>query len=118
MKNNYINKYHSDFVLAAKLRGEAIKKGDRKTANKQYNILKRLFKKAQDNHSFFISVYKLLRNDDNADVRVAACAHSLALGIDINETESVLEQTSHDDKIGITRLSAEMTLKVGKSKDT
>jgi hypothetical protein len=41
-----------------------------------------------------------------------ACAHSLALGLDIKEAENILNTLSKNENLGILSLSAEMTLKV------
>jgi len=114
MRKIDLNQYHDEFIRAAILEGEATKNGDAKTGNRQYAILKRIFMKAQkciDSAKLF---YMNLRKNEEANVQIWACAHSLALGIGTDEAEKVLEILSKNRKIGILRLNAEMTLKVWK----
>jgi hypothetical protein len=104
--------YYDKFVNAAILQGESIKKGDSKTANKQYTILKRIYVRAQTDIDSAKIFYNNLRSNSEANVKLWACAHSLALGIDIIESENILNTLSQDEEIGILSLNSEMTLKV------
>ena len=85
-----LTEYHDAFVSAAKLQGDATKTGDSRTANRQYTILKRIFIKAQKNIDGAKIFYKTLRNNSEPNARLWACAHSLALGIDVSEAEKGL----------------------------
>lgn len=114
MSKTGLIRHYNEFINAAKLRDEAIKVGDSKTANRQYTILKRIFNKAQKDIVSAKEFYARLRKDNDANVKIVACAHSLALGLDIAEAESILDNLSQNEDIGISGLEAEMTLKVWK----
>ena len=116
MSKKDLKDHYDEFTNAAKLRDEAIKVGDSKTANRQYTILKRIFNKAQKDMVSAKEFYERLRNDKDTSVQIAACAYSLALGLDIAEAESILATLSQNTGIGISRLEAEMTLKVWKER--
>jgi hypothetical protein len=57
MKTVGLMEYYDTFINAAVLRGEAIKTGDSKTANRQYTILKRIL--MQQKH--FIKISEAIR---------------------------------------------------------
>ena len=109
-----LSEYRNQFINAAKLQDESIKRGDSKTANRQYDILTEIFIKAQKDPIGAKEFYRNLREENDANVKEAACAHSLALGLDIAEAETILAALARDETIGITALNAEMTLKVWK----
>jgi hypothetical protein len=114
MKKQDLTDYHDKYIEAAKLQGESIQAGDSKTANRQYTILKRIFIKAQKDINAAKIFYKNLRSNAEPNVKLWACAHSLALGIDVDEAENILNNLSQNEEIGILSLNAEMTLKVWK----
>jgi hypothetical protein len=114
VKKQSLSDFHDVFVNAAMLRGKSIMKGDAKTANRQYAVLKRIYLKAEKDIDAAKIFYNNLRNNPETIVKLAACAHSLTLGIDIVESEVLLSLLAKDQNIGISRLDAEMTLKVWK----
>jgi hypothetical protein len=114
MKKDSLFEYVDSYINAAILQGETIKKGDSRTANRQYTILKRIFAKAQKDTGVAEIFYKNLRNHSEPNVRLWACAHSLALGLNVPECEIILDDLAQDNQIGILSLNAEMTLKVWK----
>ena len=119
MPKKELKEYFDDYVNAAILQGEATKTGDSKTANRQYNFLKRVFIKAEKliniNDIEPVNIfYAHLRKHKEPNVQLFACAHSLALGIDTQESENILANLSQNKNIGILRLNAEMTLQIWK----
>jgi hypothetical protein len=119
MKRLNLDDYYETFISAAILQGEATKTGDSKTANRQYTFLKMVFVKAEklidiNDVESVNTFYARLRNHEEPNVQLFACAHSLALGISIKESENILAKLSQNKNIGILRLNAEMTLKVWK----
>jgi hypothetical protein len=114
MKKDILSEYYDKFVNAAILQGEATKSGASKTANRQYTILNRIYIKAQKDIDDAGIFYRNLRKHSEPNVQLTACAHSLALGLDIEESENILHVLSQNEDIGILGLNAEMTLKVWK----
>jgi hypothetical protein len=118
MKPRELKDKHDQFVDAAKLQGESIKVGHSKIANKQYDILKRIFEKAQRQSEAEIESVKLfysnLRHHQEPNVQLWACAHSLALGVDVADAENILSKLSEDNHIGILAVNAKWTLKMWK----
>jgi hypothetical protein len=112
MKKQDLEEHFNKFVNAAILQGEAIQTGDSRTANRQYTILKRIYVKAQKDINAAKIFYEHLRNSSEPNVQLWACAQSLALGLNITESENILEMISKKENIGLLRLNAEMTLKV------
>ncbi|MDD4496174.1 MAG: hypothetical protein PHV32_17840 [Eubacteriales bacterium] len=116
MKN--IDSIINQYKIAADLHGNALKNGDKKTANKHYTALKIIYKSLQKESELQTEIFRLLLSDQSYYVNAWAAAHCLGLKILINEAIKVLEELSQRKDIGITRLDAEMTLKVWKEKGT
>lgn len=106
------------YKLAAGSHGNALQIGDKKTANKQYTVLKNIYKALQKDTQLQNEVLKMLLLDSNHHISAWAAAHSLGLMIHIEDANRVLEELSLRKDIGIARLDAEMTLKAWKEKGT
>lgn len=106
----------NDFIDAAEAHEKATADGDYKTANKQYAILKKIYKKFDKNRLVAKNALEVLFKQDSVSVKIWASSHALSLNILTGDAEKILKHFSEDQNIGILRLDAEMTLKEWKKK--
>lgn len=112
---NSIESVLEQYRNAANLHGKALQDGDKKTANKQYAVLKKLYQFIQKENIESETLQELI-NDENIHVQAWAAAHCLSLNIHVEKSTQILETLSKRSDIGIARLNAEMILESWKNK--
>lgn len=100
-----------EYIEAAIKQRDSSYSGDSKIANKQYRILKRIYKQIEEDVVDRKILLELL-NNDNISVRGWAAAHMLGLGFEVALAEKELERIAVDP--GMVGFSAKMTLKTWK----
>jgi len=103
------------YKIASNLHGKALQDGDKKTANKQYTIIKKLYQLFQK-ENIESQVLNELLTDESIYVQAWAAAHCLSLNMHIEKSIQILESLSRRNDIGIARLNAEMILESWKTK--
>jgi hypothetical protein len=104
------------YVDAATTHGKATLVGDNKTANKQASLLKKIYKRLEEDNSLAEDLIKSLFQQDNVPVKIWASAHALGLNIHTDEAVRILDQYSKNKSIGILGLTSEMTVKEWRKK--
>lgn len=108
--------FMKEYIQTAIERGNALTKGDYRTANKSYKKLTKIYKKFEKDLPFAEVMLQDLIRCDNYLVQICAAAHSLGLNILVDEAQKILLEISRRRDIGIIRLEAETTLEEWKKK--
>lgn len=108
---NIIEQYRN----ATNLHGQALQDGDKKTANKQYTVIKKLYQLIQK-EKMEDQILSELLSDESIHVLAWAAAHCLSLNIHVDKSVHILESLADRKDIGIARLNAEMILESWKTK--
>lgn len=102
----------SFFEKSGKIRYETTLNGDYRTGNKEKPKLARVFKMFEADKVFAQECISELINSKNVVVRTDAAAYCLALKMNTDLGEKVLEEISNNPANAIFGFIAEMTLKV------
>lgn len=104
------------YELSGNLMYLATLNGDYKTNNKEGQKLLKLFKLFEKDHDLAIECIDELLKSNNVVIRSKAAAYCLALGINIDTGESVLEEIAANPENGIFGFNAQMTLEEWRKK--
>jgi hypothetical protein len=86
--------------------------GDYKRGNKEGKKIVKIFKILENDIDLANLSLPQLFNDENVVARTTGAADCIALNIQVDEAERVLEEVAKDEANGIFGFNAEMTLKV------
>lgn len=106
--DDVLNQYIKSGIIIRK----ATLEGDYQTNNKEGRIITQLFKYLEKNLELANNTLPLLFDNENVVTRTKAAAHCIALKIQVNEAEKILEEASQDGSNGIFGFNAKITLKV------
>ena len=101
------------YIDAAILQKQSSINGDYKTANKQYDVLKKIFDKIQGGHVSMDVLIELLEHENDI-VKACAAANLLALNYEITKAEQELARIASVHSSDMIGFSAEMCLKIWK----
>lgn len=96
--------------------GNALREGKHRTANKHNSAITKIAKKFKKDKNLGASVLIPLLKHPEPSVRLLASVHSLELGIQVQESESILTKIADDPSIKIIRLMAQINLSEWKKK--
>jgi hypothetical protein len=98
------------YVSAAIAHAEASQRGDYRTANRQFTILKRAYRLLEKDVEAAANHLRDLMRCDDRRVRLAAAVHAFSMGVELKEARDTLEELSVRTDIGLVSLSAERAL--------
>ncbi len=105
-----IQSIQTDIEALATSWGEALKIGDRRTANRLNSAITRIANKFKRDRSLGEAVLTPLLKHPVPSVRLFASIHSLDLEINIQEAEDVLARVASDPNIHVVQLMAQINL--------
>lgn len=100
------------FEKSGQIRYDATLNGDYKSNNKEKSKLRRVFKMFEEDDAFAQECIFMMLSSSNVVVRTDAAAYCLALKLNTELGEKILEEISSDPQNGIFGFNAKMTLKV------
>lgn len=111
-KNN-MNKsiQEKKYIEYATIHRQASDEGNYRITNRAYRELSNIYHSISRDKQYAELFLKDMLLSENVGVQLWAATHSLGLQVNLNMAIETLEVISQMEKIGIIRLSAEMTLK-------
>lgn len=103
------------YIEYATIHRQASDEGNYRIANRAYRELSNIYHNISRDKQYAELFLKDMLQSENIGVQLWAATHSLGLQVNLSTAVETLEAISRMEKIGIIKLSAEMTLKQWKN---